>query len=237
LLQGISSHNLALRYYFHLNVFFMTLVWLGATRWSDIVSAAPLPRVRLTAAVDRPAVRAAVSGSILLALLGLELNPLESLKMTSDDLATVIQSASWRRFKSAYSDQKAVAQYVRERLGPGDLIVAMNWLSQYDYIGRTDYWLRSSRWEHEAFADDGAMRDIYTGAVVVQDPQGLERVVLENASRRIWIVTCQWSMRDERKVSPALRSYLDGLEDHVVFAAGDGSKVYLLNGRRPGAEG
>lgn len=132
-----------------------------------------------------------------------------------------------------YPDHRSAGLYVRERLGPDDLVVAEDQIQQRWYAGRVDYWLRdpagSAIFLYQA--DDGELRDIYAGSRPF-DPEGFERRPAAERPRTWLITSAEPGTRRAASVTPAQRAWVDEVERSLqpAFTAQDGrTKVFCLN--------
>jgi len=227
----------SLRYNFQLHLLFLVLAVLGLTKWREIVEAflpgnptGSLPqRIGL---LPLRLIGGFITGCLLLAVVSIDVNPLKSWLLTEQDYHQ--KGARQKLFNrwglAYYPDHKTTAEYVRKNLQERDLIIAMDWLAQYNYIGRTDYWIRTEGYMDQTYLEGGRLRDLYTGALVIPDLEQLKQVISHNRERRIWIITSSLEVRDMEKVTEDIVTFLDGLYQHVVYVGKDQeSKVYLLD--------
>lgn len=240
LVHGLAPSGSSLRYNFQLHVLFIVLAVLGVTKWHEIADGL-LPdnlarslsqRIGL---VPHRLMGGFITGSLFLAAVSIDVNPLKSFLVT--ERAYHHEGTRKKLFErwgfEYYPDHKTTAEYVRKNLRESDLIVVMDWLEQYNYIGRTDYWIRTDAYIHQTYLQEGRLRDLYTGAFVIGDLEQLKQVISDNQGRRIWIVTSSLEIREMAKVSEEIVTFLNSLSEEVVYVGKDQeSKVYLLESSR-----
>lgn len=136
-------------------------------------------------------------------------------------------------------DHQRPGKFVRERLGPGDVVVAEDPMMQAVYAGQVDYWYRKAGEAQRFLYLDprGEPRDIYVASKLLPNPESVERVV-SSAPGRVWFVTSGETAPDrEWYLSPDQRRWLDSIETHLTpeHLGRDGvTAVYCLNcGSRP----
>jgi hypothetical protein len=128
---------------------------------------------------------------------------------------------------TAYSDFKSTAAYVAAHAAPNDLIVTPDSREYYNYLGRVDLWLRSSRYEDQSYVHKGERRDLYVDAPAVETLPELQ-AVLATPNRTKWVLASSSVLTDPKAaVSPEIRSFLRNAEKHVVYVGLDRDrKVY-----------
>ena len=120
---------------------------------------------------------------------------------------------------------------MKKNLQDRDVVITMDWLAQYNYIGKTDYWIRTAGYERQTYLQRGRLRDLYTGAFLIADLNHLKSVLSKKRGQRIWIITSSLEVRNLNKVTEDIVSFLESLSEYVVYVGKDGeSKVYLLEG-------
>lgn len=131
-----------------------------------------------------------------------------------------------------FPDHASVGNYVRERLQPGDTVVATDVLQQRWYVGQADYWLRSatdvSIYVYEA--KDGRIRDIYVNAELLNATHATNLLA---GDERVWVVVSTVDVGEDWAFSAAERSFLDAVKarGELVFSGRDGkSAVYVFGG-------
>jgi 4-amino-4-deoxy-L-arabinose transferase-like glycosyltransferase len=72
---------------------------------------------------------------------------------------------------------------------PGDLVLPNTPPGPHLYLGRTDYWLRSSRFEKYVRQQGDRLRDIHTDAILVRNVNELEEALRPSTpGRRAWVI-------------------------------------------------
>jgi len=126
-------------------------------------------------------------------------------------------------------DHQATAGYVRKNLAAGDIVIVVDWLAQRNYLGRSDYWLRSDAFAYQSYHADQKYFDIYTGTQVVPSVEALQKIIAERAARRVWIITASPNTENQLHLSAEMLNFLDTLKSDIVFTGRDKkSFVYLL---------
>jgi hypothetical protein len=120
----------------------------------------------------------------------------------------------------------------KSHAAPEDLILTMDWMTSYFYVGRVDYWLRSSRYESASSRDKEGWREMYLGSRVVSDAKTLEDLIT-NRENTLWIITSGWVMRRQlHNLSPEIVRLIDDLRPYRVYQGLDGvSAVYRVPAR------
>jgi len=230
LFHGIMKSVLAVRYNFQLNVLFIILVVLALTRWCEVTEALLGNGVARFSSRGRTT----ITGCLLLALVALDLNPVKSGLLVTQNYQQ--ESAGHKFFGdffdlAHYPDHKTTAAHVKKNLQDRDVVIAMDWLAQYNYIGKTDYWIRTAGYERQTYLHRGRLRDLYTGAFLIADLNHLKSVLSKRRGQRIWIISSSLEVRNLNKVTEDIVSFLESLSEYVVYVGKDGkSKVYLLEG-------
>jgi hypothetical protein len=72
---------------------------------------------------------------------------------------------------------------------PDDVIVSFAPTLTSNYLGRTDFWLRTEGYTKYVWAGRVPLRDVHTGAVVIRNQSDLDQLLLApNRGRTIWVV-------------------------------------------------
>ncbi|HEX6998132.1 MAG TPA: glycosyltransferase family 39 protein [Gammaproteobacteria bacterium] len=204
------------RYNVPFSTFFFVFAALGVLRWCAL-----LERVR------RPSHRVLLLGTFALAALpfAYDVNPLRAFLITERGYRNDGALYRWFGLES-YPDYQGPAAFVRAAAGPDDLIIAFDSREYYDYVGRLDYWLRSSGYESQSYEEDGRIRDLYLATPLVADLPTLESV-LRLPDRTKWIVAADWLLEDAAPLSEDIKRFLRGHRDRVVYVGRDGAtRVY-----------
>ncbi len=131
-------------------------------------------------------------------------------------------------------DHQATAAYVQKNRQAGDIIIAMDWLAQRNYLGHIDYWLRSDAFAYQSYYNEQNYFDIYTATPVVASVAALQKIIAERAGRRIWIITASPNTAIQLHISAEILNYLDTLKSDLAFTGRDKkSVVYLLPALAP----
>jgi hypothetical protein len=126
-------------------------------------------------------------------------------------------------------DHQLPGAYVKRQRAESDIVIAMDWLAQRNYVGRIDYWLRTDAFKLQAYCRDQKYFDIYTGAQIVATVEELQKIIAERATRRIWIITASAYTETQLHVTKEMLNFLQSLNQYVVFKGRDEkSLVYLL---------
>jgi 4-amino-4-deoxy-L-arabinose transferase-like glycosyltransferase len=100
---------------------------------------------------------------------------------------------------------------------PGDLVLTNNPTVTYLYVGRTDFWLRSSGYDKYVREDGGQLRDIHTNAVLLSRKQQLRELLLvPYQGRTAWVIA--WRSPDH---------WQEGLEPELLAALEGGATQHL----------
>jgi hypothetical protein len=222
-LHGVFESQFRPRYNFNLDLIFSTLavygallIYRGVSAWVDRRQIARGAALRLASAVALGAVLAVGAG------------------VRSALAYPWLWEGSSARFERAYGfeqipDRRSPAEYVASRKGPGDQVMSMDWLTTYVYAGQLDYWIRTSKFEKITYDDGNGARDLYLGALVIEEGDALSAAVRAPRSGDLWIVTSSSILRAGKKVSADLLSQLDALARYRVYTGLDGSSsVYRI---------
>jgi len=132
-----------------------------------------------------------------------------------------------------FPDHASVGSYVRERLQPGDVVVATDVLQQRWYVGQADYWLRShsdtSIYVYED-KNDGRIRDIYVNAELLNGDHARQ---LLSGNQRVWVIVSSIDVDEEWAISAPEQEFLRAVraEGPPRLTGRDGrSAVYLVGG-------
>lgn len=131
-----------------------------------------------------------------------------------------------------FPDHASVGNYVRERLQPGDIVVATDVLQQRWYIGKADFWLRNETdvsiyvykdWE-------GKIRDIYVNAEYLDADHAAEVLA---SNKRVWVVVSSIDVDEHWAFSSSEREFLAAVQARgkLALKGRDGkSAVYVFGG-------
>jgi len=129
-----------------------------------------------------------------------------------------------------FPDHASVGQFVRERLQPGDSVVATDVLQQRWYVGQADYWLRSVSdvASYIYKLPNREVRDVYVHARHV-DSTIVESLL--NAHNRVWVIASSVDLEDDWAFSSLEQDFLAEVvsRGELMLTGRDGqAKVYLL---------
>jgi hypothetical protein len=210
------------RYNAAFNTLFFVFVALAFVSWRELV---PAWRPTVPRAPRRPAVALGTTVLVLLAL-AYDLNPLRGWLAVERGYRN--DGALYRTFGlTARSDFKTTADYVAKHASPHDLIVTPDSREYYNYLGRVDLWLRSSRYQDQSYVDEGQRRDLYVDVPLVATLPELQ-AALATPNRTKWVLASSAVLSDPKAaVAPEIRAFLKDAERHVVYVGRDGDrKVY-----------
>jgi hypothetical protein len=126
-------------------------------------------------------------------------------------------------------DHELPGAYVKRRRAESDIVIAMDWLAQRNYVGRIDYWLRTDAFKLQSYRRGREYFDIYTGTQIVATVEELQKIIAERATRRVWIITASAYTETQLHVTTEMLNFLKSLSQYVVFKGRDEkSLVYLL---------
>jgi hypothetical protein len=218
---AFSSPFEIFRYNAAFNTLFFVFVALAFVSWRELVPAwrPALPRL------PRPA---AALGTTLLVLLATayDLNPLRGWLALERGYSN--DGALYRTFGvTAYSDFKTTADYVARHAGPHDLIVTPDSREYYNYLGRVDLWLRSSRYEDQSYVRGGKRRDLYVDTPLVSTLAEL-KAALATPNTTKWVLASSATLANPKAaVAPEIRAFLKSAGERVVYTGLDRDrKVY-----------
>lgn len=129
-----------------------------------------------------------------------------------------------------FPDHASVGKFVRERLQPGDTIVATDVLQQRWYVGQADYWLRSVSDVNSYIYQlpNREVRDVYVHSRHVDS--GIIEQLLASKTRT-WVIASSVDMADDWAFSALENDYLAhaARRGKLMFTGRDGqAKVFLL---------
>jgi hypothetical protein len=130
-------------------------------------------------------------------------------------------------------DHESLGYYVRSRLEPGDVVIAIHMIFQYIRAGRVDYWMFTGgvgtwdAWEKV----DGRWQDVYLGVPWINSLEKLRGVIGEtvSAGKRVWVITSNSEIKRDH-LSADIQSFLRENLPRVQWVSRDGiGKVYLFD--------
>ena len=197
-------------------------VALAFVHWRELV---PAWRPALPRALGRSGVAVGTTMLVLLTL-AYDLNPVRSWLAVERQYSN--DSALYRTLGvTAYSDFKTTADYVARHATPHDLIVTPDSREYYNYLGRVDLWLRSSRYEDQSYVRKGQRRDLYVDTPLVATLAEL-KAALAIPNQTKWVLASSSVLKDPNAaMAPEVRAFLREADRHVVYVGLDRDrKVY-----------
>ncbi|HEY8518636.1 MAG TPA: glycosyltransferase family 39 protein [Gammaproteobacteria bacterium] len=218
------------RYNVPFSTFFFVFVALGVLRWNALLERVRRPRLATSRGVP-------LAGAVALAALvvAYDVNPLRAFLITERDYRSDGALYRWFGLES-YPDYQGPAAFVRAAADGDDLIIAFDSREYYDYVGRLDYWLRSSGYEDQSYEEAGRIRDLYLSTPLVADLPTLESV-LGVPDRTKWIIVADWLLGDGTALDEDIKRFLRNHRDRIVYVGRDGvTNVYRFDppDARPG---
>ncbi len=127
-------------------------------------------------------------------------------------------------------DHRGAGEYVRSHLQERDVVIAMDVLQQYYYIGKVDYWLREATDAHAfSYERDGSRHDFYTSSRVLSAVRDLESLIDQGRNFKIWLITSgELTGRHLQFAPEGVHEWLSDRHE-PVFTGRDGyTHVYLF---------
>ena len=129
-----------------------------------------------------------------------------------------------------YPDHQGAGQFVKARLEDQDIVVAVDALQQYWYVGRVDYWLKDAISNTSFMYRDrqGQLRNIYVNSIVLQRPETELALVCSDMNSSIWVITSgEAAQHPEFYLSDEQRAWLKNLAAGIepAFTGRDGVTV------------
>ena len=126
-----------------------------------------------------------------------------------------------------YDDFKTPAAYVSDHLQSDDIILVLEPREYWNYIGRVDYWLRSSNYVSQTYQERGRAYDRYLGIPLLHNSDEVRAIVDGRTGGSVWILFSQEQLARTPWVSADLKAYLNGLDDHIVYVGRDEQTVVI----------
>lgn len=125
-----------------------------------------------------------------------------------------------------HPDHKGAAEFLRSLpITDEDIVLAEDVLQQTYYLGEVDYWLIGPRVaRHFIKSIDDSIVDFYTGTPVVVSAAMLDKVLLENSDKRIFVVGSGEEYTNKRRYARG-EELLEALESdrfEVIYTGRDG---------------
>jgi hypothetical protein len=233
LLMGIlPAPYFRVHYVYYLNPLFALLFAMTLAAAAGWLSARLLPPGGVPLAAGRWTLRAGALTAILVAagvvLLSEQFDPGQARAMSRRGYgATAGLVKDPNLTATFYYDAKTPALYIRERRGPGDLVIARDAVNLYPYLGMSDYLLRGPTYSGMA-VQDGVRVDKNLGIPVLSDAASLEAVLRDNVGPRVWIVSSDGGEDGpDVNLPDDLLALLRRLDVHRVYSAEDGVSFVL----------
>jgi 4-amino-4-deoxy-L-arabinose transferase-like glycosyltransferase len=212
------------RYSVPFNTFYFTLIGLALVHWREVLAG-------LGGSRRRGPLSSGAAGTVLLSMLVLafDLNPLRAWLVTRQEHLN--ESAVYRAFDmESNRDFKAPAEFVASNATVEDLIIVLDSREYYNYIGRLDYWVRTSVYESQTYrGDDGRLRDRYVGTPLIMSVDELSEV-LAAPQRRKWLIASDEMLRNTRAVTDDIKAFIFEQHERIVYVGRDGTtKVYRFD--------
>ena len=133
---------------------------------------------------------------------------------------------NWVPYAGFHQDHKNPSLYVKNRLHPKDVVVAVgppHAIAVYQfYIGRVDYGVDEVPRGYQPVLRDGRILEHVAGSQILTSPSALRRVLNGAAERRVWLLCDQPVFETEDDIySPEMKRYLKSLTRHPVFVGLD----------------
>jgi hypothetical protein len=126
-----------------------------------------------------------------------------------------------------YVDFKTPAQFVAERIRKDDLVLVMDPREYWNYLGRVDYWIRSTDYESQTYQDRGRARDLYLGIPLIHSLEELEAAITNHSGGNVWILYSKARLARTPSISPEIKTYLAGLSGHIVYTGHDEQTIVI----------
>ncbi len=124
----------------------------------------------------------------------------------------------------SYDDFKTPAAYVSDHLQDDDIVLVLDPREYWNYIGRVDYWIRTSNYESQTYQERGRALDRYLGIPLLHSEDEVKAVL---AGRNAWILFSRARLAQTSWISSELKLYLNSLDDHVVYVGRDRQTVVI----------
>jgi len=207
----LRAESYEARYFFHL----YPLILLVAAAIAVELGSRLLGWLRL-----RPGLwRGAVAGALALAALvaSQDADPAKAwaigertYRSARDPIRGHLNSTGYAQF---HQDQKSPSLYVRERLRPDDVVVAIGRphkiVVYHHYVGRVDYSVEEPAKWYQLRMADGTVREHVTGTRIIESVEQLQALLARTAPRGVWLVGDQLALGpDAGKYTEPMKAYL-----------------------------
>jgi hypothetical protein len=228
LTNGLFESTQRFRYNFHLETFYYGLVAIGLVKGWQVILEIGRPRISDTSVASVSGWLApAWIGTMALAVLLTDFRLTDSWRIVNRGYGDTsrVQRQLGLPF---YPDHKTTGSYVRQNLRPGDIVITMDWIQQYHYVGQSDYVIRSDFYEHWSYPVGEQRQDIYIAAEIIPDERRLRAVLEEHQDQRVWLITSP-RRYGGTLVSQEIVNWIEAqTESRVYVGEDDRTEVYLL---------
>jgi hypothetical protein len=210
------------RYNLHLDPLFLMLCTVGIFSLPYLMEELGMPRSdRLNAYLTKP------SGALTVAILFIVgVNPVGAVLTSARDYKETDFPYAVLGLDE-YTDFKTPAGFVRDDLKDDDIIMVLDPREYWNYIGRVDYWIRSTNYESQTYQDRGRARDLYLGIPVIHNVDEVKSILDDRAGRTVWILLSKTHLDRTSSISDDLKEYLNSLGDRIVYVGRDGQTVVI----------
>jgi hypothetical protein len=126
-----------------------------------------------------------------------------------------------------YVDFKTPAEFVIERMRQDDLVLVIDPREYWNYLGRVDYWIRSTDYESQTYQDHGRARDLYLGIPLIHGLEELEATINNHAGQNVWILFSKERLARTPSITPDIKTYLTDLSGHIAYTGRDQQTVVI----------
>ena len=127
----------------------------------------------------------------------------------------------------SYEDFKTPAAYVSDRLQDDDIVLVLDPREFWNYIGRVDYWIRSSNYESQTYLVRGRALDNYLGVPLLHSKDEVEAAIAGRNGNNAWILFSRTRLARTPWISADLKAYLNSLDDRIVYVGRDRQTVVI----------
>ncbi len=127
----------------------------------------------------------------------------------------------------SYEDFKTPAAYVSDRLQDDDIVLVLDPREFWNYIGRVDYWIRSSNYESQTYLVRGRALDNYLGIPLLHSDDEVEAAIAGRNGNNAWILFSRTRLARTPWISVDLKAYLNSLDDRIVYVGRDRQTVVI----------
>ncbi len=210
------------RYNLHVDPFFLMLVVAGLFAIPDLLTQLGISLPRVLRKHSRGRVWTLVVAAIAIA----GVNPVAAF-LTSKRDYTETSFPYPSLGLDSYDDFKTPAAYVSDRLQDDDIILVLDPREYWNYIGRVDYWIRTSNFESQTYQQRGRALDRYLGIPLVHSYAELQDIVAERSGNNVWILFSKRRLNLTPSVSADIKTYLNSLDDQIVYVGRDQQTVVI----------